>query len=141
MINTLRLRVFGFILIVTTVVGFAAATVWSSHILANEYAASVSVSTRQKAIAYELSSIALFKLQTQNNQPISDTEVHDFQMLLSKWDGAQKALSYGDAVYGTSSDISRELHNKLQNASPYCYILKKPPVGGLNIFNQSALGG
>jgi len=124
MINSLRLRVFGFILIVTTVVGFAAATVRSSHILANEYAASVSVSTRQKAIAYELSSIALFKLQTQNNQPISDTEVHDFQMLLSKWDGAQKALSYGDAVYGTSSDISRELHNKLQNASPYfvqCY--------------------
>jgi signal transduction histidine kinase/CheY-like chemotaxis protein len=124
MINSLRLRVFGFILIVTTVVGFAAATVRSSHILANEYAASVSVSTRQKAIAYELSSIALFKLQTQNNQPISDAEVHDFQMLLSKWDGAQKALSYGDAVYGTSSDISRELHSKLQNASPYfvqCY--------------------
>jgi signal transduction histidine kinase/DNA-binding response OmpR family regulator len=124
MINSLRLRVFGFILIVTTVVGFAATTVRSSHILANEYAASVSVSTRQKAIAYELSSIALFKLQTQNNQPILDAEVHDFQMLLSKWDGAQKALSYGDAVYGTSSDISRELHNKLQNASPYfvqCY--------------------
>jgi signal transduction histidine kinase/CheY-like chemotaxis protein len=142
MINTLRLRVFSFILIVTAVVGFAAATVRSSHILANEYAASVSVSTRQKAIAYELSSIVLFKLQTQNNQPISDTEVHDFQMLLSKWDGAQKALSYGDAVYGTSSDISRELHNKLQNASPYfvqCYEKVADLINNKKVWNQKLI--
>ena len=126
----------------TAVVGFAAATVRSSHILANEYAASVSVSTRQKAIAYELSSIALFKLQTQNNQPISDTEVHDFQMLLSKWDGAQKALSYGDAVYGTSSDISRELHNKLQNASPYfvqCYEKVADLINNKKVWDQKLI--
>ena len=119
MITSLRLRVFVFILLITSFVGIAAAIVWSTQELSSDYAAKVAVAARQKAIAYEITSVFLAKLQTNPNEAISDNEVHDFQMLLSKWDGAQQALSYGDEMYGTSSEVSAALHAKLQLSSPH----------------------
>ena len=118
MITSLRLRIFGFIALISVVIGLSAAVVYSSHAEAEAYTAGVSVSTRQKAIAFELGQSLLLKLQTSQGQDISDEEVHDFQMLLAKWDGAQKALTYGDDMYGTQSAQSRTLQNKVQAASP-----------------------
>ena len=118
MITSLRLRIFGFIALVSVVIGLSAAVVYSSHAEAEAYTAGVSVSTRQKAIAFELGQSLLVKLQTSQGQDISDKDVHDFQMLLAKWDGAQKALTYGDDMYGTQSAQSLTLQTKVQAASP-----------------------
>jgi signal transduction histidine kinase/CheY-like chemotaxis protein len=118
MITRLRLRVFAFILLLTSFVGIASIIVWGTHTLSSDYAAKVAVAARQKAIAYEISTVLLSKLQTETNGPVADNEVHDFQMLLSKWDGAQQALAYGDEMYGISSDVSPSLHSKLQLSTP-----------------------
>jgi signal transduction histidine kinase/CheY-like chemotaxis protein len=118
MITSLRLRIFAFIALISAVIGIAAVVVYSTHSEAEAYTAGVSVSTRQKAIAFELSQSLLLKLHSNKGQAISDQEVHDFQMLLAKWDGAQKALTYGDEMYGTQPAESGSLITKLQAASP-----------------------
>jgi signal transduction histidine kinase/DNA-binding response OmpR family regulator len=118
MITSLRLRVFAFIALISTVIGLSAVVVYNTHSEAEAYTAGVSVSTRQKAIAFELGQSLLLKLQTSKGQPISDKETHDFQMLLAKWDAAQKALTYGDDMYGTQAEQSPSLQTKIQAASP-----------------------
>lgn len=118
MITSLRLRVFAFIALISAVIGLSATVVYNTHSEAEAYTAGVSVSTRQKAIAFELGQTLLLKLHNQKGQPISEKEVHDFQMLLAKWDGAQKALTYGDEMFGTQPAESHALQTKLQAASP-----------------------
>lgn len=94
------------------------ALVFYSFSVQSSYTSKVSLASRQKAIAEEL---ARKMIQLQDKAEASQdvtADLKDLNLILSKWENAQKALLNGSDYYGTSRENSNEVQEMLQHNSP-----------------------
>ncbi len=106
-----------YILGILTCVLLSGAIAFLTHKDANEYTAGVSVSTRQKAQAFELGQNLTLLYNKSQHTILSSEEKESIRNMIFKWELAQKALVNGNEAYGTANQKSPEFVSKLQVTS------------------------
>ncbi len=83
----------------------------------SSYTSKITLSSRQRAIADEMGRKMLI-LSSVQDTALMNTQRGDMQILLTKWENAQKALLSGSEYYGTETENSSDIQALLQEVSP-----------------------
>lgn len=115
-----------FAISILTCIVLSGVLAYITHKDANEYTAGVSVSTRQKAQAFELGQKLTLLYNKSQSDAISQQESSDIRNMIFKWEMAQKALVNGNEAYGTANQKSADFVAKLQlTALPFVNVTER----------------
>lgn len=82
------------------------------------YIAKISLVSRQKALAEEISRRVLFAMDKTGEPHDLSGEFQDLKVILNRWENAQKALITGSDLYGTTESNSSEIQQQIQATNP-----------------------
>jgi signal transduction histidine kinase/CheY-like chemotaxis protein len=107
-----------FMSLTTLVVASAIFLIYKSQTSADVFTSKISISSRQKSLAEEISKdILLVREKLRNKEDVAQ-DLSNIKILRSQWENGQKALLNGDELYGTSSENSYEVQQLLQTVGP-----------------------
>ena len=106
-----------FVLIVTACIGLGLLFSYRVYSTSKQQLSSITVSTKQKAHAYELAKRVLILQKVSAQREISESEIKEMRALIFRWDLAQKALVNGDESFGLVRPDSKELVSAIQSTS------------------------
>jgi signal transduction histidine kinase/DNA-binding response OmpR family regulator len=106
-----------FVLIVAACIGMGLLFSYRVYSTSKQQLSSITVSTKQKAHAFELAKKVLILEKNSKERKISEAEMKDLKALIFRWDLAQKALVNGDESFGLVRPDSKQLVSAIQSTS------------------------
>ncbi len=116
--NKLRRRLNINFMAMAVVMLFACGLLYYSLRLQSSYTSKISLTSRQKAIAIEITRDFYFLLEKSKSGKDIAAELREMNVLIEQWTNAQKALLNGSEYYGTSVENTVLVQSMLQDASP-----------------------
>lgn len=115
--NKLRLRLNLLFVGMAALVVVAIGLVYYSLVVQGSYTNKISLASRQKAIAEELTRKLVMIKQKSTTEADLSVDVQEMKTVLGKWENAQKALLNGSDYYGTSMSNSNQVQSLIQQNS------------------------